>query len=273
MRKAGTDKVNMVLKSAVVLFCTVLLCSFCACGMFASLDLTEEQSGLVAEYAAGLLKKYDRNGIRLMNPDSIREPEEEVKPEEPAPMPEPEEEAPPEPEGTPADELSFEDLSEMESGDDSGMDELDPEEQTFTTKAIGDCLNLQGINVVYKDFELCDTYPEHPDNSWLISMAAREGKKLTVLRFTLENNGDADAVCDILNAGKQYRLIVNHEKRINETVTVLMDSFSQFSSTIPAGSSEDTVLIFEMDRDLADSIRSLDLVIKDNLGTETFRLF
>ena len=115
--------------------------------------------------------------------------------------------------------------------------------------------------------------PEHPDNSWLISMAAREGKKLTVLRFSLENNSDVDVLCDILNAGKQYRLVVNHEKRINETVTVLMDSFSQFNATIHAGAAEDVVLIFEMDNDLADSIRSLDLVIKDNLGTDTFRLF
>ncbi|MBR4168512.1 MAG: hypothetical protein IKR47_02130 [Lachnospiraceae bacterium] len=272
MRTHGTDKVNMVLKCTVVLLCTVLLCAFCGCGMFASLDLTEEQSGLIAEYAAGLLKKYDRNGIRLMNPDAIREPEEEAAPQEVTPTPEVQEEAPEEPEGTPADELSFEDLSEME-GNDSGMDEPDAEEQTFSTKAIGDCLNLQGVDVVYKDFELCDIYPEHPDNSWLISMAAREGKKLTVLRFSLENNSDVDVLCDILNAGKQYRLVVNHEKRINETVTVLMDSFSQFNATIPAGAAEDVVLIFEMDNDLADSIRSLDLVIKDNLGTDTFRLF
>ena len=272
MRSTGTDKGNRWHKGVALILCVVLLGALCACDMFASLDLTEEQSGLIAEYAAGLLKKYDKNGARLMNPDAIKEPEEE-KPQEVAPTPEPEEAPPEEPQGTPADELSFEDLSEMEGDSDPGVEDLNSEDITFSIKDIGECLNIPGIDVVYKDFELCDTYPEHPDNSWLISMAAREGKKLTIVRFTLQNNGDSDAACDILNAGKQYRLIVNHEKRINETVTVLMDSFSQFNATIPAGGSEDAVLIFELDNDLADSIRSLDLVIKDSLGTETFRLF
>ncbi|MCR5269067.1 MAG: hypothetical protein K6E16_11185 [Lachnospiraceae bacterium] len=276
MRKTGFGKSNKK-RIFIVALCALMLCSLCACGLFPSLDLTKEQSGLVAEYAAGLLKKYDRNGARLMNPDAVKTPEEV--PEEPEPTPEPE----PSPEETvpeagdgasqSQEDPSFEDLSAQESADDLGVEDLSGEDVAFSVMSIAECLKLQNIDVNYKEMELCDTYPEHPDNSWLISMSAREGKKLAVLHFTLENNSDSDTECDILHAGKQYRLIVNQEKRINETVTVLMDSFSQFCATIPAGASEDVVLIFELDNDLADSIRTLDLIIKDDLGSETFRLF
>ena len=96
MRSTGTDKGNRWHKGVALILCVVLLGALCACDMFASLDLTEEQSGLIAEYAAGLLKKYDKNGARLMNPDAIKEPEEE-KPQEVAPTPEPEEAPPEEP--------------------------------------------------------------------------------------------------------------------------------------------------------------------------------
>ncbi len=271
MRETATKRRNRRRKSIAILLCVLMMLSLSACGMFASLDLTEEQSGLIAEYAAGLLKKYDRNGLRLMNPDAVKEPEKE---EEPVPEEMPVEEMPVEDVAPPdQEEPSFEDMQALQNAEDMSVEDVSGEEEIYSAMPIGSYLNLQGIDVTYKEMEICDTYPDHPDNSWLISMSAREGKKLVVLRFSLTNTGDADADCDILNAGRQYRLIVNHEKRINETVTVLMDSFSHFNSTIPAGGTEEAVLIFELDRDLADSISALDLMIKDGQGSETFRLF
>ncbi len=264
---------NRIRQAAAILMCLVMLLSICGCGMFASLDLTEEESGLIAEYAAGLLKKYDRNATRLMNPDAVAEPEdtqkpEEELPEEPAPEATPEETS----DATSAEELSFEDLSAQESAEDLGVEDLSSEESVYSAESIASCLGLENIDVNYRGYEICDTYPEQPDNSWLISMSAVEGKKLVVVRFEIANNGSGEVSCDILNAGKQYRLIVNGDKRINETVTVLMDSFSQYNGTLASGDSEEAVLIFELDNDLVEQVKNLDLVIKDSEGSETFRL-
>lgn len=261
-----------MLRIIAVLMTTVLLGSFCGCGLFASLDLTEEQSGLIAEYAAGLLKKYDKNAIRLMNPDAIPAPVEE-EPEAPVEEQVPEE-AEPVPEETEAVETEAPSFEDMRTEDATGDEEEESvAEVEYSIMTISDYLDLDGVDVNYKDYEICDTYPDQPDDSWLISMSAREGKKLVVLHFELTNNSDSEVPCDILNAGKQYRLIVNREKRINETVTVLMDSFSQFSGNIPVGGSEQTVLIFELDEEYVDSVSSLDLMIKDSEGSETFMLF
>ena len=234
------------------------------CGMFASLDLTEEESGLIAEYAAGLLKKYDRNGTRLLNPDAIRE--EEVPEEIPEEVPE-EEPAAPE-ESTPEETMPSEEEPEPDT-----EDEPEAEAVSYATATISECLGLSGIDIEYQDYELCDRYPEQPDNSWLISMAAPPGQKLVVVRFSLTNDTDDTMSCDILNAGKLYRLLVNGGKRVNETVTVLMDSFSQFNETLDAGETQEAVLIFELDEEEASSLSSLDLVIKDDAGSDTFKLF
>ena len=278
IKMSGTMKKDHHKGKIVRTFClalsTVLLLSFCGCGLFSSLDLTEEQSGLVAEYAAGLLKKYNRDGARLMNPDAVKEAEAEEEPEEQPEEPAPEE-AEPTPEAEPAaegEEPSFEDLSAQESAEDLGVEDLSEEESTFSVSSIAECLGLEGIDVVYRDYEICDTYPDQPDNSWLISMSAREGKKLVVVKFDITNQSGEDVSCDILNAGKQYRLVVNNEKKIKETVTVLMDSFSQFNGTITPGGTEETVLIFELDEGLVESVNSLSLIVKDSAGSETFKL-
>ena len=252
--------------------CGMFLVSFGGCGMFESLDLTEEESGLIAEYAAGLLKKYDRNGARLMNPDALKDPEEVPKEEPKEPEIQEEEPAAQEQEAAQsAEDLSFEDLTQQ-SADEPGVDDVSGEEIAYSSSSMAERLGLTDIDVNYQGYDVCDTYPDQPDNSWLISMAARPGKKLAVVRFELANNSSQKQNCDILNAGKQYRLIVNNEKRINETVTVLMDSFSQYNGSLDAGASEEAVLIFELDEEMVEQVNSLDLMIKDSAGSETFQL-
>lgn len=263
--KQKTRRICALMLSVILAF------SLCGCGMFASLDLTEEESGLVAEYAAGLLKKYNRNGAKLVNPDYLQEAE--------APEEEPEAEEVPEevpasdvPEAVQeSEEPSFEDLSQ-ENAEELGVEDVSGEEIAYSSASMAACLGLNDIEINYQGYDVCDTYPDQPDNSWLISMSAREGKKLVVVRFELANNSSEKQQCDILNAGKQYRLIVNNEKRINETVTVLMDSFSQYSASLDAGASEEAVLIFELDEELVEQVNTLDLVIKDSAGSETFKL-
>lgn len=263
-----------IVRALCLMLSVLLLLSFCGCALLSGPELTKEQSGLIAEYAAGLLKKYNRDGTHLMNPDAVKEAEAEEKPEEQPEEPAPEE-AKPTPEAEPAaggEEPSFEDLSAQDGAEDPGVEDVSEEENTFSVSSIAECLGLEGIDVVYRDYEICDTYPDQPDNSWLISMSAREGKKLVVVKFDITNQSGEDVSCDILNAGKQYRLVVNNEKKIKETVTVLMDSFSQFNGTIAPGGTEETVLIFELDEGLVESVNSLSLIIKDSAGSETFKL-
>lgn len=248
-------------KVAMILGAILIFASLCGCDLFSGVDLTKEESELIAEYSAGLLRKYDSNGkLKDVKETALDETFEEA-----VPTPEPTSEVEPE-------ELDFDEASSVLDVIDASDDAKTDEEIVTSGSSIADAFNIEGFDITYQGYELCDKYPENEDNSWLISMAAREGKKLCVIKLNISNISDSENACNILNAGKSYRLIINEENRINETVTVLMDSFSQFAELLGPGESRDTVLIFEPDASLADSISSLKLIIKDSETSDTFDL-
>lgn len=273
------------IKHAGLILCSILIIStLCGCDLFAGVNLTKEESELIAEYAAGLLRKYDTNG--KLKDLAEEEPVEEVEeiPEEPESVEEVESAEPVEEiiaddvgdtaEVTVSDgvEPDFYDITEGMDVVDASEEAVNTEEVSVSDSSIASLLNVSGYDISYSGYELCDKYPENDDDSWLISMTSKEGKKLCVLKFAIANNSGSGEPCDILNSGKSYRLIVNDSKRINETVTVLMDSFSQFNETLSSGDSCEAVLVFEMDNELAESINSLKLIIKDKDNSDTVEL-
>lgn len=256
-------------KTFLILGLLFALNMFCGCDLFAQLDLSEEESGLIAEYAAGLLRKYDTNSKLKELVTDEAEPVEETLEEA---AEEPSEELPEEPVEEAKEEPDFFDITEGITDTNSDGEPVYENETEVSISSISELVNTPDCDISYLGYELCDKYPDNADNEWLISMAAADGKKLCVLDFEITGNSGGDVVCNILDSGKSYRLIVNGSEKINESVTVLMDSFSQFNEVIPAGESKKAVLIFELDNELADSINSLDLIIKDKNNSDTVSL-
>lgn len=252
------------IRSLCVMMTAVLLAmGMCGCAMATQVDLTEEQSKLVAEYAAGLLRKYDQNttSLQTFTEETLREePEEEVVEEE-VQEEEPQEE-----------ETSEPDVEELMDDYTEPIDDAVPEAPVYEySDSIADAVGVDGFDIQYTDYEVCDSYPKSEEGSWSISMSARRGRKLVVLHFNITNMQNEEAECDILHAGKSYRLFLN-DNRINEQVTVLLNSLSQYSDTIPAGVSEDTILIFEAPSEEAESIETMDLLIKDANSSDRFKI-
>lgn len=264
-------------KVILILSTVLLMATLCGCDLFTQINLTDEQSSLIAEYAAGLLKKYDTNGKLKDIVEEKAEKLEETPEETPEGAVEEEQEEPVEETATvdtvdASVEPDFYDITEGMEVVDAGSESVGAGEIETSNSSIADLLGVSGCDITYSGYELCDQYPDNGDNSWVISMAARDGKKLCVLKFNIANNSGEEMICNILNSGKSYRLIVNDDKRINETVTVLMDSFSQFNEKLDAGDSREAVLIFEPDTELAESINSLKLIIKDKDNSDTISL-
>lgn len=271
-------------KSILVIAVILVMTALCGCDLFGSVNLTPEESGLIAEYAAGLLRKYDINGkLKEVTdiPEEIATESQEPVQEEPVADEMATEEVLPDETEMPVEDLSsdtgdvepdFFDITQGIDADDVSDDSPEAQEQITANASIAEIIGVDDFDISYQGYDILDKYPENSDNSWLISMAAKEGKKLCVLKFAITNLSSADAVCDILNSGKSYRLIVNDEKKINESVTVLMDSFSQFAENLAPGETRDAVLIFEPDSGLADSIGSLKLIIKDSETSDTLEL-
>lgn len=216
-------------------------------------DMTEEQGAIVAEYAAGLLLKYDKNyTTRLVEEDAAAsEPEAEEKEKEK------------EPAQQEAAEAEKDSVSENEIAD-----KKDGVSGVAAAVNIGSFLELGAVSVDYQGYEVVDSYTEGNDTDIAFAMNASPGSKLVVTKFLLTNTGTEEAVCDMLSKaacdelpdGARFRIKYGSETK-NALHTMLSDDFSAINTTIPAGESVTAVLIIEVKEEEAENVPEMSLVI------------
>lgn len=217
------------------------------CEMMPELQTTEEQNELIAEYVAGVLLKYNKGHAA-----GITKIYEEVTEEEPE-----------------AEDSLAPAKTEAPDTAEAQTESLPVPETVEIKKDLSEAIGTNGVQVQYKSYELCAEYPGSDSSEMYFSLQAAPGRTLLIAHFELSNQTGEDIECDILHTGTLFRLYVNGERRINEQATILMNDMKQFSKTMHPGESEDAVLVFELDEELAASISSLDLIVSD--GTEEIK--
>lgn len=203
--------------------------------------MTEEQSDLVAQYAANLVltntKKYD-TGIatqaEIEKADAKRERqrlrEEEAK-------------------------------KASEASGETGQAEMTA---TVSENAdIAQFLGLQDIAITYQSYEICNEYPNDNSEENFFAMDATEGNQLLILKFTIQNNGSEDKEMDILNQYPLFRISVSGGANKSALTTILLDDLSTFKDTLAAGESREEVLVTEIsNQEAEEGIQSLSLFMK-----------
>lgn len=233
-------------KMAVVLCMMAMVMGLSGCGN-AIPDMSEEQSAVVAEYAAGLLLKYDKNyNTRLVDEE---EKEEEAETQEPSEA----EDAKPTEEQPEKPSISENQVQDEQAG-------VSVENASVS---IGNFLELGTVLVDYQGFEILDSYTEENASELAFAMDASKGAKLVVAKFLLTNTGGEDVACDMLSKNVRFRINYGAATK-NALVTMLSDDLSTLNTTIPAGESVGAVLIIEVKAEEADSITELSLNIKYN---------
>ncbi len=231
----------------------------------------DAQLELVAEYAAGLLMKYDKSHANGL---TIAVPQQPVM-EDPVDISSP----------TPAE---IEEMSEggldptvNVSSDGPQGSAQEPGNAEETAPAVSDgggsiaeALGIPEFDVTYTGYEAVDVYPEESSNEdvVLFSLTAEEGQKLLILHFDLSNYSGADAECAPINKDVKIRLIINETDRLNQQMTILMNDLKSFDDILAAGETRDTVLVFYLDEEMQDSIESMSLLIIDTEGEHRFEL-
>lgn len=258
----GKIKQVTVLWLILAVFCTMIA----GCGLIQPTGLNENDEELVAEYAAGVLMRYsaDKKG-GLGNPKPTPKPVEASANEV----------------VTPVDESA----KTQDESPDIPADDNEPEEVEKTTDvladaatakadgaAICDAIGIRGFEMTYKGYETADIYPKSDGNDLTFSMQAAPGKKLIVLHFDVMNPGSGEAECNVLDCNVKFRILVNDTNRINEQMTILLNDLKSYKDTIGAGQTKDTVLVFEADASVAESIGSLSLIVVNGSGESAFTL-
>ena len=223
-------------------------------------NLTEEESMLIAEYAAGILIKHDKNAGKLASDAEIaaadeREATRRANVEELEALlnqAENEEEA-----------SSKEEADETENGGDV------PEPVTAAFEGIAQFCGLEGFHITYTGHMVCDFYPPENSEEPVFAMDATPGSKLLVLQFTAENVTTQDLELNMMDQGVKFRISINDGGMDNILPTLLLDDLSSYKGVIPAGTNIPLVLVREIPEEEAGTIQTISMSLRNVSGSAT----
>lgn len=244
-----------------------LLAGLIACGIFVTtgcgqvIDLTDEENHLIAEYAAELLLKYDRNYDTRYNPDELEDTTETMT------------------ETDATTEATTEVVTTTEAAtteQDAPADGQTTQAQPVTDEAVKEDIGAtvdsdfdiaafvgeSRISVRYAYYMVVDSYPSYDQDGMYIEVQAPEGYKLLVLKFEVENKTNEDQAVDLYNKDVNYNIVVDNSRTTKQMLTILADDLYTYDKTIQASSREKTVLLYTVSDSVANKWTDLKLQVK-----------
>lgn len=228
--------------SIILAFACVICLS--GCGM-QQINLTEEESQAISEYAANVLLKYDKNySGKLVDTMKNRELEARVAAMKKISAMGLDEEA-----------VSSTDGSGSNKDGKSESSPSAPKGEQNMAKILGD----EGFSVAYAG---CDFKNSYQDTATEMTIDATAGKQLMVIKFNITNSQSEARVFDAMSIYPSFKIIVNGSETKNALSTFLSNDISTYSSTIEPGETREAVVLFEVAQDYEKTINDVSLVVK-----------
>lgn len=232
----------------------ILIGAISVTGCMGSVDYTNEQEDVIANYAAEVVLKHDEvykynyiDSVSNKKPtESTTFYREEILPQE---------------ETTSGDNNGSGQEQEGSSGTISGG-------EISNSSAIAEAFELPaGITAQYLDYDITDAYPNDNTDSVFVMKAVGDSK-LLVLKFRITNTTSNDIDVNFMANEKMYKGIVNDSKKYNAQLTLLSDALNTYDGKIPANSSMELVLIYQTQIDAKDDVNSIAVSVSNNAGKE-----
>lgn len=142
-------------------------------------------------------------------------------------------------------------------------------ETIATAEQLTQALGINGLSAEYLDYYVTDVYPFENQDSALFVMKAVENSKLLVVKFKLSNPTAQDIAVNMMAGERRYRGVVNETVKVNAQLSLLLDALNTFDGTIPAGTSQEFVLVYQIQMETKEEIKSLVIDIADENGNST----
>lgn len=205
-------------------------------------DMTEEQSELVAEYAADMLLKYSPNyHYRIADEEEVASAEAEMETSQ--------EEETTQEESQPSQDLSQTGMGETVSVDAEASVE-DGSEYDLAT-----FFGMEQFSIRYASCEITDAYPK-AESGVGFSVTAPQGYNLLVLHFDVENLGEEAAQCDLFDQISKVSVNVNDAGYVQALSTLLTNDLTTYMEDIPAGEVADAVVVVPVEQTDLDEIQT-----------------
>ncbi len=223
------------------------------CQMNTMPEMSKEQSGLVAQYAANLIltntKKHD-TGIATqaeIEKEEAKKERQRVR-EEAA--------------------KKATDQTQESDGSNDRKDSVVMEDGD-----LAQFLGMQDITITYESNEICDAYAEDESEECFFSMNATEGNQLLILKFQIQNNSTEDREVNILDQYPLFKVSVNDGEYKNAQTTLLLNDLSTYKGAFTAGESKEEVLVIQLsEEEVKEGVKSLLLRTKSNNQSMDIRL-
>ncbi len=249
------------MKKVILVLSVAMLLSGCGAQMP---DLTTEQSRQVAEYAAGLLMKYDtKHASRLL---SDAELEKELARLEALAQRKAELKA--------MDQASEEEKQKEKEQKEQELSETPVVEQGEAGTAgqyIEEFYGIDGITIRYQGYEVTDAYPEAGEELYF-RMQASDGKKLVVVKFVAKNESTEEKTLDMISLMPRFKIGMNGETARYALSTLLLDDLANYRGTLAAGDEITLVLVAEVSEEQAGNINSISLIMQNDSNSATILL-
>ncbi len=199
-------------------------------------ELSEEDYGVVAEYAAGELMKYNQlNKGKIVSDQAIEEQlakEEQFRKNTEEYL-----------EKVKKEDEEKQEKKEKKKSSDSGSSSTGMTENVEIASFVG----ASPLQIQYTGMEVGDSYPSGGAEEFYFSMDASEGKKLVVLKFDISNPSGEDVNVNMLESGTGFYVSFGEEKTVSILATMLPNDLATLNTTMAPGSSEEGVLVLELD--------------------------
>lgn len=235
----------------IVCFIFFIFCGGMLSGCNTVVDLTKEETELIAEYAADVLLKYDVNYI-----DRIDEGEKKI--EETADT----KDLNTTEEGTTAQMPDTEEAAKDQTDTESSKDNKEPEISSGSEKDIAKIAGISGASITYKDYLITSRYPEKEDDP--VFLEAPDGHQLLVVRFDVTDITKEAVAVSLIEKEIDYSIVCNGTKAAKPMLTILLNDLGTLETTIKPDENQEAVLVFQIADDIKDNLDSVQLKVTCN---------
>lgn len=245
------------------MFC---LSAFWLVGCEQVVDLTDEETQLIAEYAAELLLKYDINyedrideGYQKAEDMASEELEKFINGE--------------------TTELATAIVSTEEGSTETTVDDNQSQEDTETVdnenslsdempvgteSNIASIAGVAGADITYREYSIVDKYPATDEQGEFIYLEASQGYQLLVLHFDVVNKTQEVLPVSLIDVGLDYRVVCNGSKAAKPMLTILMDDLGTLETNVEPNATQEAVLVFQVSEGMQQQLETMDLYVTYN---------
>lgn len=205
-------------------------------------ELQDNERAIIVNYAAHMIAKYNvkqPEGYRFVLPAEEDEADEEENPTQ----------------ETQTEEEKAQDVQTQGEAAADGSEDSDDGQSSVT---LSEALGLEDVQAVYTGAELVDRYD---------TIIPESGKKLLILHVTLQNRTEKAAACDILSQLPVFRAKLNGMEAVTAELAILPENLSTWEDDIPAGGSQETVILFQVNKDAGTVVEQLEMEVTEGEKT------